>query len=220
MAKWEYGSIYKHYNMDGEIKIGTGILKVHNIFDQLPEFMRQADVIFCDPPCSKANINSFYTKADRTDYQVDYLPFAKRFFECIDEIKPKDLFVEVFKSNFDYFWNEITKRYKFVYVCPSKYYNSSKNKCWIIHGTNDQKHALHLQPCENMDEAKIINYICSNLDYKCIGDLCMGRGLVGWNAYINNKAFVGTELNKKRLAILVHNITQGELKNNEAENHP
>lgn len=210
MSKWEYGGVYKKYNMDGEIKVGNGILKVHNIFEPLPEFMKQADVIFCDPPCSKVNINSFYTKADRTDYQEDYTPFAERFFECIDEIKPKQLFVEVFKSNYDYFLNEMKKRYKHIYVCNSKYYNNNKNKCWIFHGTNDVADMELLKVCEFMDEEKIIEWICANVQFECIGDLCMGRGLVGWNAYRNGKKFVGTELNKKRLAVLVDKIYQAE----------
>ena len=34
----------------------------------------------------------------------------------------------------------------------------------------------------------------------------MGQGLVGWNAYKNGKKFVGTEINKKRLAVLVDKI--------------
>ena len=34
----------------------------------------------------------------------------------------------------------------------------------------------------------------------------MGRGLVGVNAYKNGKRFVGTELNHKRLAVLLERI--------------
>ena len=45
MSKWEYGGVYKSYNMDGDIHIGGGILRVHNIFDQLPDFMKKADCI-------------------------------------------------------------------------------------------------------------------------------------------------------------------------------
>lgn len=202
MNKWEYGEIYKKYNMNGEISIGTGIIKVHNIFDKLPEFMKNADVIFCDPPCSKGNINSFYTKADRNDYQQSYEPFKHRFFECIDEIKPRLLFIEVFKSNIENFIKECKKRYKYVKIYNSFYYNNKKNQCWIIQTSNNEVK----YPINNMDEAKVIAWICANIDFECIGDLCMGKGLVGYNAFINNKSFVGTELNKKRLAILVNKV--------------
>ena len=176
--KWEYGGLYKKYNMDGTIEVGTGKLKVHNIFDTLPDFMKEADCIFSDPPCSTANINSFYTKADRTDYQMSYSPFADRFFECIDEIKPARLFVE------------------------SKYYHNNKNKCWIIQGTDIEE----VYDFDGLDESKIIAEICEKVPFECIGDLCMGQGLVGWNAYKNGKKFVGTEINKKRLAVLVDKI--------------
>lgn len=202
MNKWEYGGLYRKYDMEGIIEVGTGKLKVHNIFDPLPEFMKEADCIFCDPPCSKANINSFYTKADRTDYQSDYMPFAERFFECIDEINPTRLFVEMFKSNYGYFVEQISKRYKYIRIYESKYYHNNKNKCWIIQGTQEEE----LYNFDNLDESIIISEICNKVPFDCIGDLCMGQGLVGWNAYKNNRKFVGTELNKKRLAVLVDKI--------------
>lgn len=206
MNKWEYGGLYKKYDMSGIIEVGTGKLKVHNIFDPLPDFMKEADCIFCDPPCSKANINSFYTKADRTDYQTDYLPFAERFFECVDEINPTRLFVEVFKSNFEYFIQEIARRFPFVKVYESKYYNNNKNKCWIIQGTQENE----IYNFNGLDESKIIAEICNEVPFECIGDLCMGQGLVGSNAYRVRKKFVGTEINKKRLAVLVDSITISE----------
>jgi hypothetical protein len=59
-----------------------------------------------------------------------------------------------------------------------------------------------------MDEEDIIEWICKNEEYNCIGDLCIGRGLVGINAYKNSKKFVGTELNKKRLSVLLERIIQ------------
>ena len=49
------------------------------------------------------------------------------------------------------------------------------------------------------------------MPYKIIGDLCMGRGLVGFYANKYNRPFVGIEFNKKRLAVLVHRINVGKL---------
>lgn len=205
--KWDYGGVYKNYDMAGEISIGTGIISVHNIFEPIPNFMKNADVIFCDPPCSKSNINSFYTKADIFEKQNSYEPFQNRFFECIDEIKPRILFIEVFKSNYNNFLSEISKRYNFIKVYNSMYYNNPKNKCWVIQGSNIEL-SLNLN---DIDEQKAIEVICKNLDFDCIGDLCMGRGLVGFYANKYNKKFVGTELNKKRLAILLQRIERGKI---------
>ena len=39
------------------------------------------------------------------------------------------------------------------------------------------------QPLDYLDEEDIIKWICENENYDIIGDLCMGRGLVGWYAY-------------------------------------
>ena len=206
---WNYNNFYEKYDMNSEIKIGTGIVKVHNIFDNLPKFMKLADCIFCDPPCSKSNINSFYTKADRKDYQESYEPFQKRFFECIDEINPQKLYIEVFKSNKEYFINECNKRYKYVNIIDSKYYNKDKNKCWIIQCQNTE--IQDKLKYKNLDEQIIIEKICKEENYNCIGDLCMGKGLVGYYANKYNKKFVGTEINKKRLAVLIERINKNKL---------
>lgn len=198
--KWEYGGVYKLHDMDGIIKVPHGTLKVHNIFDPLPDFMKQADCIFSDPPCSKGNINTFYTKADRTDFQASYTPFEMRFFECIDEIKPKWLFLEVFKSNRESFLFACHARYKHVAIYETTYYHNKKNRCWVIACSNDP---LPEYPFNGMDEEDVIYWIGKHIPYTCLGDLCMGRGLVGKAALKAEKPFVGTELNEKRLAVLV-----------------
>jgi len=67
-------------------------------------------------------------------------------------------------------------------------------------------------PLDGMDEADIISWICANENFECIGDLCMGRGLVGINAHANGRRFVGTELNHKRLSVLVEKLNKAGLK--------
>lgn len=68
------------------------IVKVHDIFEPLPDFMKEADCIFTDMPYNLSLLNGYYTKAERTDYKSNFQCFIDRFFECIDEIKPKNLF--------------------------------------------------------------------------------------------------------------------------------
>ena len=206
---WEYGGLYQKHNMEGEINIGGGILKVHDIFEPLPNFMKQSDCIFSDPPCSVANINAFYTKADREDYQKSFDPFTNRFFECIDEIQPTKVFLEVFKSNKDTFLLELQKRYKNVKIINSYYYHKPTNTCKILYASNEP---LEQTP-NDIDEEDFIKWVCQNINYDCIGDLCMGTGLIGWYSFLNNKKFVGTEINKKRLGILVDKIKNHKEKN-------
>lgn len=206
MSKWEYGEVYKNYNMDGVIEIGTGKVKVHDLFEPLPDFMKEADCLFVDPPWNLGNLNTFYTKADRTDYKDTFEEFYDRLFECISEIKPKTLFLEIGKEHLADFIIKCRELYKYVTFYNSTYYHKKDNKCYVIHCTNNYKEKnLKL---DYLDEEDIIEYICKNVNCKCIGDLCMGRGLVGYNAFLNNKKFVGTELNPKRLAVLVDKITK------------
>lgn len=206
---WEYGEVYKKYDMSGIINIGTGTVKVHDIFNPLPDYMKNADVIFSDPPCSEGNLKTFYTKADLEKLKF-FEDFQKRFFECVDEIKPKTLFLEVFANNKNSFYNECLKRFKQVIVLDSYYYHNKKNKCWVYYCC-DEINPKIVELLNNRDEQKIIELICKNYNFECIGDLCMGRGLVGYYANKYNRKFVGTELNQKRLAVLIDRINNGKL---------
>jgi len=207
MSKFEYKEFYKKYDMSETIKIGTGIIKVHDIFDEMPEFMNNADCLFIDPPCSDSNLKAFYTKAD-LEKRDTIVKFTNRLFELIDEINPKHLFIEVFKSNFDEIFSRLNNRYGTnMVVFDSYYYGKTNNKCWVFYASlEDIDFDIPF-----MDEEKVIEHICKNLDFYCIGDLCMGKGLLGFYANKYNKRFVGTELNPKRLACLIEHINQGKI---------
>lgn len=210
MNKWDYKGIYKKYNMDGIINLpNRSKIKVCDLILEMPNFMKEAEIIFCDPPCNQGNLTTFYTKADQQNLN-SFNDFYNSLFKRIDEIKPIILFLEVFKSNINLFLKECEKRYTYISIYNSMYYNNKKNKCWIIQASNEKNYYPEL---ENIDEEKIIEWICKNINFNCIGDLCMGKGLVGKYAFLYNKKFVGTELNKKRLAILVDFIKNYEIKN-------
>ena len=206
MSKWEYGGAYKRHPIsDNQIVVfdNGSQVKVHNIFDTLPEFMLDADLVFVDPPWNLGNINSFYTKANRKDYQDSFETFYKRLFVCIAEIEPKTCYVEVGKEYLAEFIEEMKKLYKYVTFYNSSYYHKKENMCYVIRGSSKRKKL----PLDYMDEEDIIVWICENEDYNCIGDLCMGRGLVGLYAHKAGKRFVGTELNHKRLSVLLEKLS-------------
>lgn len=201
---WEYGGAYERYPIPPEgyhFKDGS-IVKVHNIFDPIPDFMLKADLIFVDPPWNLGNINSFYTKADMNERVENFESFYCRLFECIREIKPKTCYVEVGKEYLAEFIMKMKEQYKYVTFYNSTYYHKKDSLCYVIRGSNKAKKPK----LDGMDEEDIIEWITANEDYNIIGDLCMGRGLVGLNAYKNGKKFVGTELNTKRLSVLVERI--------------
>ncbi|MHB8171193.1 MAG: hypothetical protein ACYDG6_06590 [Thermincolia bacterium] len=204
-SKWSYGDAYLRYPVTSDqltVFDNGSTVKVHNIFDPLPDFMLEADLIFVDPPWNLGNLNSFYTKAERMDHQESFAPFYKRLFECIARISPETCYIEVGKEYLSEFIHETKKIYKHVTFYNSSYYHRKENMCYIIRGAIKRKKL----PLDYMDEEDIIAWICNNEDYACIGDLCMGRGLVGLHASKNGKRFVGTELNGKRLSVLLERL--------------
>lgn len=206
MSEWNYGDAYVRYPIppEGYTFPDGSQIKVHNIFDHLPQFMKQADLIFTDPPWNLGNLNTFYTKADRTDYQNSFEKFYKRLFECISEINPGVCYLEIGKQYLADFIIEMRKQYRYVTFYNSTYYHSKEKLCYVIRGSQKAKKPA----LDGMDEETIIEWVCANEEYNCIGDLCMGRGLVGLNAFRNGRRFVGTELNHKRLSVLVEKINK------------
>lgn len=203
--KWNYGDAYKRFPLteDPYIFDNGSTIQVHDIFNPLPEFMKEADVLFVDPPWNQGNMTTFYTKADKINPHK-YESFYNRLFELIEEVKPEWCFVEVGKEYLADFIYRMRKIYKWVTFYNSMYYRNKNNLCYVIQGSNKRKNFK----LDYTDEEDIIKWICENIDYNCIGDLCMGRGLVGLYSYMNDKKFVGTELNHKRLSVLVERIEE------------
>ena len=205
MAEWNYGDAYlRHPILDGQtarFEYGS-VVKVHNIFDPLPEFMKSADLIFVDPPWTLGNLNTFYTKAGRDDKQSDFERFYKTLFVRIAEIAPKICYVEVGKEYLAEFIMEMKKLYPAVTFYNSTYYHKKDSLCYVIRGSHKRRKI----PLDDMDEEDIIEWVAEHEDYNVIGDLCMGRGLVGVNAHKYGKRFVGTELNGKRLSVMLEKI--------------
>lgn len=211
MKEWNYGDFYKQYDMTGEIHIGTGIVKVHDIFNRLPEFMMDADVIFSDPPYNKSALSGYYTKAGIDEKPSSFEAFFFRFLECVDLISPKIVCLEVGLPQTDMYINGLTQiGYKNIIEKPSYYYGSKDRKCNILIATKSDEIPQCLQALPYCDEEQVIEYICKNVDYKCIADLCMGKGLVGYYSNKYGKRFVGTELNPKRLAVCCERVTKNE----------
>lgn len=207
MSKWNYGNAYLRRPIGpAEIAVfeNGSVIKVHDIFDPLPEFMRQADLIFVDPPWNLGNLNAFYTKAEQTNYLDRFEVFYKRLFKCIKEINPKICYVEIGKEYLADFIQEMRTLYGHVTFYNSSYYHKKENMCYVVRGGKKRKRL----PLDYMDEEDIIAWICEHEEYECIGDLCIGRGLVGVHATKNGKRFVGTELNHKRLSVLLETLSK------------
>jgi hypothetical protein len=202
---WDYGKAFERY----PIATGTAVfadgsmLKTHDIFKPLPDFMKSANLVFVDPPWNKGNLRSFYTKADIYDIPFDtFEKFYVVLFFQIEQIKPETCYVEIGKEHLADFICKMRHIYKYVTFYNSSYYHKRENMCYIVRGSN----RAAKPKLDYMDEEDIIEWICANEDYDCIGDLCMGKGLIAINAYKNKKRFVGTELNHKRLSVAIEKL--------------
>lgn len=204
--KWNYEDAYiRHPIKPGEVAAfdnGT-LVAVHDIFNPLPRFMLQADCIFVDSPWNLGNIRSFYTKADQILDLDSFTLFYKRLFECIKEIHPAICYAEIGKEYLPEFVFEMKKLYKYVTFYNSTYYHKKDNICYVVRGNSKAKKPK----LDYLDEEDIIKWVCENEAYGCIGDLCIGRGLVAQYAYAAGKRkAVGTELNHKRLSVLLERM--------------
>ena len=203
-SKWDYGGAFeRHPIQNGIAAFEDGSkLKTHDIFNVLPEFMQSADLIFTDPPWNQGNLASFYTKAGWGSPISNYQFFYSRLFQCIEEISPKICYIEVGKDHLADFIMEMREIFHYVTFYNSTYYHKPSNLCYVVRGSDHAKKPK----LDGMDEEDIIEWVCKNEDYSCIGDLCMGRGLVAINAFKAGHRFVGTELNHKRLSVAIEKV--------------
>lgn len=209
-SKWDYGGACLRHPISGmRVEFADGsIVQEHDIFRPLPDFMAGADLVFVDPPWNTGNLRSFYTKAGRSPHIADFTRFYHRLFACIAEIAPQVCYVEVGKEFLAEFIIEMKRIFHNVTFYNATYYHKPDNHCYIVRG-GPKRQKL---PLDSLDEEEIIAWICANEEYRCIADLCMGRGLVGWHAHAAGRRFVGTELNHKRLSVLVEKLSKAGLK--------
>ncbi len=209
--KYNYGDAYLRH----PIETGTAVfpdgsrLKVHDIMDPIPAFMHLAEVIFTDSPWNTGNLRSFYTKAEiEPPYEVEFRLFRLRLFKCIAEIFPDQCFLEIGKEGLADYIQGMRQLYKYVTFFNSTYYHRPENHCYIVLGSQKSPRGIHL---DGMDEEDIISWVGEHTS-GCLGDLCMGRGLVALAAYRNGRQFVGTELNHKRLSVTLERLTESGAK--------
>lgn len=204
--KWQYGNAWEEFPIEpGEvwgIPTNGSSVAVHDIFQPLPDFMLQADLLVSDPPWNGGNLKSFYTKAGRDDCQ-EWGDFTEVFFQRIAQIDPDTCYIEIGNQFVDEWQERLYRHYGNVKRWPVVYYRK--------HPTNLLR-ASWIRPTDfdftGMDEADCIAKIGQIEQYEVMGDPCMGQGLVGLSAWNAGKPFVGTELNKRRLANLLQKLAK------------
>lgn len=203
MVKWTYGDGWERFPVEpGELwteQITGSCVAVHDLFDGLPRFMLDADMIYTDSPWNTGNLRGFYTKANqRTDKAFG--EFSSMLFEYIAAIRTPVCYLEIGKQNVDNFVEKMKTIYPVVQQWSVTYYK--RNLSFLIRGGYDRQQ-FDFTGYDDMNTPRLA---MENEQFSCVADLCMGRGLTAITAFALGKRFVGTELNKRRLAVTVDKI--------------
>lgn len=202
--KYLYGDSWEKYRIkDGETwteaKTGSKVT-VCNLINRLPRHMLEADMVYSDPPWSLGNVNCFVSKAGKDEYLSEFPEFSTAFFSRLAEISPSVCYIEIGKQNLSLFKSKIAELFPIIQEWEIKYYN--KHLCYLLRGgTTPTDYDF-----SGLDDAKTPEAAIRIENPACIADLCTGRGLTTVAAYMLGKKFVGTELNKRRLAVAIERV--------------
>ena len=178
------------------------MISVHDILNSFPEYMLDADLVYSDPPWNLGNANTFHTKNDSGYYINSFSEFYNSFFNLIQKINPLVCYVEIGKQNLKIFQDKISELFPVVQSWEITYYR--KSPCYLIRGGQlESSFDFTGKDDEQTPLLAIQNESCN-----CIADLCTGRGLTAVAAYQMGKRFVGTELNKRRLAVTIERVSK------------
>lgn len=203
---YKYGDSWEKYRIkEGETWVDkqTGsAVTVCNLIKEMPRYMLEADMIYSDPPWSLGNVNCFVSKAGKDDYLQAFPEFSEAFFSRIAEIFPSVCYVEIGKQNLSLFKESLSKLFPVVQEWEIKYYN--KHLCYLLRGGATKQEF----DFSGLDDAATPEAAIRIETPICVADLCTGRGLTAVAAYKLGKRFVGTELNKRRLAVAIERVNK------------
>lgn len=198
--KFRYGDSWERFPIEpGEVwceERTSSRIAVCDIFDDIPEFMNEADMIYTDPPWNTGNLRGFYTKSGSTTNHT-FEEFCSALARHIHAIAPSVCYLEIGSQNRERFIEMLSSEFRAVQFWRITYYR--KNPCWLVRGAD---RAVDFD-FTGMDDAQTPFRAIMLESPSRIADLCTGRGLTGIAALKNDTMFLGTELNKRRLAVLI-----------------
>lgn len=205
--KWQYGDSWEKYPIvEGEIWGHfpcDSMIAVHDLRNPLPDamlcshFFRHVDLLYCDPPWSQGNANSFITKAGMDSYISGFDTFLDALFGQIRDLRPGTCYLEMGSLHLTDVKSRMGALYPFIQSWPITYYR--KNPCHLIRGGPD----FSQEDFSGLDDEQTPATAIKAEHPSTVADLCTGRGLTLLAAHANGARFFGIELNKRRLAVAI-----------------
>lgn len=203
--KWMYGHSWEKFPIShGKIwvdQFGSKIM-VNDLTKNFPDFMMEADMIYCDPPWNLSNVNSFITKNGGGDYHTTFDQFYTALFEAIRKISARVCYLEIGNQYKEVFHNLLQKQYKYVQSWQITY--NQKHQSFLLRASND----LIAHDFTGIDDLFSPEIAIRIENCQVIGDLCTGRGLTAVSAMKHGKQFLGIELNPRRMAVTIEKMTK------------
>jgi hypothetical protein len=163
--------------------------------------MLQVDMIYCDPPWNLGNVNSFYGKAGR-EYIDRFSDFYDHLFFSIKQIAPRVCYLEIGRQHRKLFACLLQDLFSVVQDWRITYYG--KKECYLLRGG----HAQREYDFTGLDERNTPRIAIEIENPDTVADMCTGQGLTAVAAYRLGKRFMGTELNKRRLAVAIDKVNK------------
>ncbi len=200
-SKWRYGDSWERYPIrEGETwthPASGSAVAVADLRDPPPAFMRGADLIYCDPPWSQGNANSFVTKAGLASYVDGFAGFLDTLFARIAEVDPRACYVEMGRQHVA----DVVERMEAWFPCVETweitYYR--RHPCHLVRGGQSPATTIFT----GLDDERTPAAAIHAENPAVVADLCTGRGLTLLAAHAHGARFVGTELNRRRLAVAI-----------------
>lgn len=202
--KWLYGDSWEKYPIENDQiwieKNSNSKLMINDILKKIPEYLKEADMIYTDTPWDTGSMNSFFTKAHiKEKHSFDEL--CDTVYNCIVTINPKICYLEIGKQNINKYKDILNKLYPVVQEWNIVY---KKNPMKLLRGG----HNIQQYDFTGLDDNDAPLIAMKNEEFNCVCDFCMGQGLTAVAAYNLQKKFVGSELNKRRLAVTIDKIVK------------
>lgn len=204
--KWQYGDSWEKFPIvEGETWAHSqsgSTIAVHDLRNPLPAFMR-ADIVYCDPPWNQGNVNSFITKAGMDSYVSGFGGFLDTLFNRITEIGPDVCYLETGKQHLTDVETLMGAQFYCTETWEIRYYK--KHPCFLVRGAGTPSTAWRDFGIDftGMDDTETPTAAIRVESPQTVADLCTGRGLTLLAAHAHGARFVGTELNRRRLAVAI-----------------